>query len=68
MYSFEQLRIFITVCETGSFSAAARKLNRAQSGISQAIANLEISINQTLFDRSGNIPELTSEGEALYLS
>ncbi|OBT07149.1 LysR family transcriptional regulator [Shewanella sp. UCD-FRSSP16_17] len=65
MYSFEQLRIFITVCETGSFSAAARKLNRAQSGISQAIANLEISINQTLFDRSGNIPELTSEGEAL---
>ncbi|MEZ9139609.1 MULTISPECIES: LysR family transcriptional regulator [unclassified Shewanella] len=65
MYSLEQLKIFITVCETGSFSAAARKLQRAQSGISQAISNLEVSINQTLFDRSGNTPSLTKEGEAL---
>ncbi|EGU31198.1 transcriptional regulator, LysR family protein, partial [Vibrio ichthyoenteri ATCC 700023] len=32
MYSFEQLKIFVTVCECGSFSAAARKLSRAQSG------------------------------------
>ncbi len=65
MYSLEQLKIFITVCDTGSFSAAARKMQRAQSGISQAISNLEVSINQTLFDRSGNTPSLTKEGEAL---
>ncbi|MEH6452087.1 MAG: LysR family transcriptional regulator [Psychromonas sp.] len=65
MYSFEQLKIFVTVCETGSFSAAARKLKRAQSGISQAIANLEIVINQDLFNREKNIPTLTENGKAL---
>ena len=65
MYSLEQLKIFVAVCETGSFSAAARKLKRAQSGVSQSIANLEISINQELFDRSLNKPTLTVEGHAL---
>lgn len=65
MYSFEQLKVFITVCEQGSFSAAARKLKRAQSGVSQAIANLEIAINQELFNRDKNIPVLTDNGKAL---
>ncbi|MEZ9593188.1 LysR family transcriptional regulator [Shewanella sp. 10N.261.52.F9] len=65
MYSFEQLKIFVTVCETGSFSAAARKLKRAQSGVSQAISNLEIAINQELFSRDKNTPILTDNGKAL---
>jgi len=65
MYSLEQLKIFVAVCETGSFSAAARQLKRAQSGVSQAIANLEIAIDKTLFSRDKNIPSLTPHGEAL---
>ena len=65
MYSIEQLKIFVAVCRAGSFSAAARQLKRAQSGVSQSVSNLEISINQTLFDRSLNKPTLTIEGEAL---
>ncbi|UPW19654.1 LysR family transcriptional regulator [Agarivorans sp. TSD2052] len=65
MYSFEQLKVFVTVCECGSFSAAARKLKRAQSGVSQAIANLEIAINQDLFSREKNTPELTENAKAL---
>lgn len=65
MYSFEQLKIFVTVCESGSFSAAARKLKRAQSGVSQAIANFEIAINQELFNRDKNTPTLTEQGKAL---
>ncbi|MDD1792833.1 LysR family transcriptional regulator [Enterovibrio sp. ZSDZ42] len=65
MYSFEQLKIFVTVCESGSFSAAARKLKRAQSGVSQAIANLEIAIDQELFNREKNTPVLTENGKAL---
>lgn len=65
MYSFEQLKIFVTVVETGSFSAAARKLKRAQSGVSQAIANLEIAINQELFNRDKNTPTLTDKGRVL---
>ncbi|WP_413110430.1 LysR family transcriptional regulator [Thaumasiovibrio sp. DFM-14] len=65
MYSFEQLKMFVAVCETGSFSAAARKHKRAQSGVSQSISNLEIALNHSLFDRTGNTPVLTVEGEAL---
>ncbi|MBA5761295.1 LysR family transcriptional regulator [Vibrio sp. 404] len=65
MYSFEQLKIFTTVCECGSFSAAARKLGRAQSGVSQSIANLELAINQELFTRDKNLPKLTTTGQAL---
>ncbi len=65
MYSFEQLKIFVTVCECGSFSAAARKLKRAQSGVSQSVANLEIAINQELFTREKNVPCLTDNGRAL---
>ncbi|MFA0441257.1 LysR family transcriptional regulator [Vibrio sp. 10N.286.49.C2] len=65
MYSFEQLKVFVTVCESGSFSAAARKLKRAQSGVSQAISNLEIAINQDLFNRDKNTPTLTTSGQAL---
>ncbi|MEZ8989347.1 LysR family transcriptional regulator [Vibrio breoganii] len=65
MYSFEQLKVFVAVCESGSFSAAARKLKRAQSGVSQSIANLEITIDQELFNRKKNIPVLTNTGKAL---
>ena len=65
MYSLEQLKIFVTVVETGSFSATGRKLKRAQSGISQAISNLEIAIDQPLFDRRKNTPTLTKSGKTL---
>ncbi|MGO3343829.1 MAG: LysR family transcriptional regulator [Marinomonas sp.] len=65
MYSLEQLKIFVAVCEAGSFSAAARQLKRAQSGVSQAISNLEIAINQNLFSREKNTLSLTSQGSAL---
>lgn len=65
MYSFEQLKIFVTVVETGSFSAAARQLKRAQSGVSQAISNLEIAIDHPLFVRNKNTPILTISGKAL---
>ncbi|MCP2040779.1 DNA-binding transcriptional LysR family regulator [Neisseria sp. HSC-16F19] len=65
MYSLEQWRIFLSVCETGSFSASARQLGRVQSGISQAVANLEIDVGQELFDRSAHKPVLTPAGRAL---
>jgi len=39
--SLDQLRTFIAAADEGSFSAAGRRLHRAQSVISQALANLE---------------------------
>lgn len=65
LYSLEQLEAFILATETGSFSAAARKLGKAQSRVSESIANLEIDLGLQLFDRSGKYPVLTEEGEAL---
>jgi DNA-binding transcriptional LysR family regulator len=63
--SLSQLEIFITCVRTGSFSAAARKLDRTQSVVSQTIAKLEAQIGVLLFDRSGRLPTLTDHGRAL---
>jgi DNA-binding transcriptional LysR family regulator len=63
--SFEQLGVFAAVADAGSFSAAARRLRRAQSVVSYAIGQLEQSLGVPLFDRSGRVPVLTEAGRAL---
>lgn len=64
-YSLEQLEAFVTTVETGSFSAASRKLGKAQSSISGLIANMEIDMGFELFDRKSRSPKLTTEGRIL---
>jgi DNA-binding transcriptional LysR family regulator len=61
----DQLRIFLAVVEEGSFSAAARKLRRAQSVVTYAIQELEADMGVLLFDRSAYRPVLTEAGQAL---
>jgi DNA-binding transcriptional LysR family regulator len=63
--SMDQLRTFIAAADEGSFSAAGRKLRRAQSVVSQTLANLEAQIDVPLFDRSSRYPVLTEQGAAL---
>jgi DNA-binding transcriptional LysR family regulator len=63
--SLDQLRTFIAAADEGSFSAAGRRLRRAQSVVSQTLANLEGQLGVKLFDRSGHLPLLTAEGRAL---
>jgi DNA-binding transcriptional LysR family regulator len=63
--TLDQLRTFIAAAETGSFSAAGRKLRRAQSVVSQTLANLELQLGVKLFDRSARYPRLTDEGRSL---
>lgn len=46
-------------------SAAARKLGKSQSTVSEAIARLEIDLGLELFDRSGRQPQLTEAGRTL---
>lgn len=64
-WTLDQLLAFVTAAESGSFSAAARKLNKAQSRISSAIANLELDLGFELFDRSAKFPVLTSLGQEM---
>jgi len=63
--SLDQLRTFIAAVDEGSFSAAARKLLRAQSVVSETVSNLEDQIGVPLFDRSGRYPKLTPAGVVL---
>jgi DNA-binding transcriptional LysR family regulator len=64
--TLDQLQVFIAVAETGSFSAAARSLNRAQSVVSYTITNLEAQLEVSLFQRSGaRQPKLTEAGRAM---
>ncbi|HEX8577964.1 MAG TPA: LysR family transcriptional regulator [Allosphingosinicella sp.] len=63
--TLDQLRVLVTIEETGSFSAAGRKLQRAQSAISHAVQTLETMQRVQLFDRSSRAPVLTEAGRAL---
>jgi DNA-binding transcriptional LysR family regulator len=63
--TLDQIRIFVAAVDEGSFSAAARKLSRVQSAVSQSIAALEAHLGVALFDRSGRTPQLTPAGRTL---
>src|ERR1700741_5103553 len=63
--TLDQLRTFIAAADEGSFSAAGRKLRRAQSVVSQTLANLEGQFGVKLFDRTRRRPVLTPQGQVL---
>ena len=60
-----QLRYFVAVAETGSFTRAAERCLVAQPSLSQQIQKLERSLKKPLFDRLGKRVKLTEAGEAL---
>ncbi|MES9828398.1 MAG: LysR family transcriptional regulator [Candidatus Thiodiazotropha sp.] len=64
-FSLNQLQAFVSSCEQGSFSRAARQLGKAQSAVSTAVANLELDLGMDLFDRSGREPQMTDAARAL---
>jgi DNA-binding transcriptional LysR family regulator len=63
--TIDQLRMLAAIADTGSFTAAARKLQRAQSAVSHAIATLEGQLGVILFDRSEKRPRLTDIGKSV---
>ena len=64
-WTLEQLKTFVEASECGSFSAAARRMGKAQSRVSTAISNLEVDLGFELFDRSGKLPVLTEAGKEM---
>jgi len=58
-----QLRAFCSVVEQGSFRAAARALDIAQSTLTQAIQSLEAELGVVLLNRSHQGISLTALGE-----
>ncbi|MGO9772204.1 MAG: LysR family transcriptional regulator [Roseiarcus sp.] len=63
--TLDQMRVLVAVAEAGSFSAAARRLGRVQSAISQAVQTMEATLGIALFDRSTRTPVLTDAGLAV---
>jgi DNA-binding transcriptional LysR family regulator len=63
--TLDQLRILAAVADSGSFSAAARRLGRVQSAISQSVQSLEATLRVSLFDRAAKTPRLTEAGRVL---
>jgi len=62
---WDDLRLFLTVHEQGSFSGAARALKLGQPTLSRRIAELEESTGEALFERQNHGVVLTSAGQKL---
>ena len=56
---------FLAVSETGSFTTAAKRLNKTQSAVSQAIRQLEEELGVVLINRTTRVLSLTPPGELL---
>ena len=61
----QNLKAFLLVAESGSFSLAAQKLHLTQPAVSKRVAQLEERLNCELFDRIGRSINLTEAGQAL---
>ena len=59
---WNQLRAFLETAETGSLSAAARKLGLTQPTLSRQVAAIEKCLGVTLLERAGKSMVLTATG------
>lgn len=57
------LRAFVTIADSGSFTAAAERLLRGQSAISLQVKRLETQLGTRLLDRGPRHVSMTAEGE-----
>jgi DNA-binding transcriptional LysR family regulator len=62
---WNELRTFLAVAESGSFSRAAEKLHLTQPAITKRIQSLETGLDVKLFDRVGKRVYLTEAGALL---
>jgi DNA-binding transcriptional LysR family regulator len=61
----DQLRTFVAIAETGSFTRAGDMVFKTQSAVSMQMRRLEERIGKAIFARDGRASRLTEEGERL---
>ncbi|HEY0223888.1 MAG TPA: LysR substrate-binding domain-containing protein [Pseudolabrys sp.] len=61
----DQLRAFIAIAETGSFTRAAEVVNKTQSAVSMQMKRLEERLDRPIFARDGRASKLTEDGQRL---
>ena len=65
LLDIDQLRSFIAIAETGSFTKAAEVVNRTQSAVSMQMKRLEERLDRPVFVRDGRASKLTEDGQRL---
>src|SRR5690349_3814282 len=65
MLDIDQLRTFIAISETGSFTKAAEVVNKTQSAVSMQMKRLEERLERSIFSRDGRASKLTEDGQRL---
>ena len=64
--NLDDLRAFVAVVQTGSFTAAARKLDRDKARLSRLVSGLERELGARLLERSTRALRLTEIGRSVY--
>ncbi len=65
LIDIDQLRTFIAIAETGSFTKAAEIVHKTQSAVSMQMKRLEERLDKPIFARDGRASKLTEDGERL---
>jgi DNA-binding transcriptional LysR family regulator len=65
LIDIDQLRTFIAIAETGSFTKAAEVVNKTQSAVSMQMKRLEERLDRAIFSRDGRASKLTEDGSRL---
>src|ERR1044072_8405314 len=65
LLDIDQLRTFVAISDTGSFTRAAEIVHKTQSAVSMQMKRLEDRVGRTIFERDGRLSKLTDEGERL---
>src|SRR5882762_11886549 len=65
MLDTDQLRSFVAIVDTGSFTRAAERVNKTQSAVSMHVRRLEEQLGRPLFAKVGRGVRLTEDGEKL---
>ncbi|MFG1211913.1 LysR substrate-binding domain-containing protein [Xanthobacter flavus] len=61
----DQLKTFVAIAETGSFTKAAEVVHKTQSAVSMQMKRLEERVGRPVFVRDGRASRLTEDGERL---
>jgi DNA-binding transcriptional LysR family regulator len=65
LLDIDQLRTFVAIADTGSFTRAAEIVHKTQSAVSMQMKRLEERVGRAIFERDGRQSKLTDEGERL---
>jgi DNA-binding transcriptional LysR family regulator len=65
LLDIDQLRTFLAIVETGSFTRAAEVVHKTQSAVSMQMKRLEERLERAIFARDGRASKLTEDGERL---